>query len=213
MTADPAAPDDRSRVVVALRQMVASGRSLPAERRLSDELGANRYVVRQAMQTLRGEGLIAAASRPHPPLWHHESIVEHTSPPDLWEMRLMLEPQLTRLAVLNGTPRELAAIAEIHAQAVPDRFDRALDVAFHRAIANASHNRLAAFLVERISEITLDPGFQIRSPRLTRETGYDHHAAIVQALTQRMPVEAEMGMAIHLRAITHWARGNITPEM
>lgn len=208
-----AADYDRSRVMVALRQMVAEGTAIPAERRLSDQLGANRYVVRQVIQTLRGEGVLAAPRRARPPIWQHESIVEHTSPPDLWELRLMLEPKLARLAVLNGTPRELSLIVDIHSQCEPLKFDRALDVAFHRAIANASHNRLAAFLIDRLSEITMDPGFQIRSPQLTRETGFDHHEAIVQAIRARMPVESEMGMAIHLRAITNWARGRTPVDL
>lgn len=198
---------DRSRVVVALRRLVAQGTELPAERRLSEDLGANRYVVRQAIQTLRGEGLIAPQQRQRPALWRHDHVLQHTSPPELWEARLTFEPQITRLAALNATPQEMGLIADLHAQADPERFERALDIALHRAIANASHNRLAAFLVDRLTEITADTGFQTQQPPLTRETGWHHHEAIVAALVARRPAEAERVMSDHLRAITLWSRG------
>lgn len=202
----------RREIVSALRRMVTDGQPLPVERRLSEELGANRYVVRQALQTLREEGLIAAPQRQRVPLWRHEHVLRHTSPPELWETRLTFEPQIARMAALNGTPRELAVIADLHAAAEPDHFERDLDVAFHRAIAAASHNVLASFLIERLTDITLDPGFQGRNPPLTRETGYRHHHAMVEALLARQPAAAERAMTIHLRAITLWTRGLSSTE-
>ncbi len=200
-------------MVVALQKMVAEGARLPAERRLSETLGANRYVVRQAIQSLRDEGVLALPRRPRPAVWRHDHVVQNTSPPELWEMRLAIEPRLVWLAGLNGTPGELAQIRELHEAADPDRFERDLDVAFHRAIAAASHNRLAAYLVGRLTEITLDPGFLIRQPPLTRETGHRHHGDIVTALLKRQPAVAEKVMITHLRAISMWARGlNVTEK-
>jgi DNA-binding FadR family transcriptional regulator len=197
----------RTDVVVALRRLVEDGKQIPPERRLSEELGANRYVVRQAMRTLREEGVMPASKRVRHPLWRHEHVLQHTNPTELWEMRLTFEPQIARLAALHGTPQELQEIAELHAFSQPDTFDRELDVAFHLAVATASHNRLALFLVEKITDITRDPGFQLQYPPMTRETGYRHHAAIVSALAQRRPAAAEKMMATHLRAINLWAQG------
>ncbi|MCB1395252.1 MAG: FadR family transcriptional regulator [Rhodobacter sp.] len=156
-------------------------------------------------------GILPMASRPRAParspLWRQDQIMRNTSPADLWETRMAFEPQLTRLAALHATPRELEHIAELHAASQPTVYDRSIDVALHRAIARASHNALGAFLVDRIAGITLDPSFVGRTPPLTDETGYDHHDALVSALMARDAARAERMMMTHLRAITLWASG------
>ena len=162
---------------------------------------ATRMTSRRVIRT--GE----SPAQPRGALWRHDHILHHTSPADLWEMRMSFEPQLAGMAALRGTPREIDHIADLHGLAVPARFDRELDVALHRAIARASHNALGALLVDRMTQITLEPSFVGRAPPLTQETGYDHHQALVQALLARDAAQAERAMRVHLHAIALWAKG------
>ncbi|WP_172293277.1 FadR/GntR family transcriptional regulator [Pseudoruegeria sp. HB172150] len=203
--------NQRDHVVVELRKLVTKEGSLPPERYLSEEYGVNRYVVRQAIRTLRDEGTVPPSDRSRQRLWRHEHVIQNTNPPDLWETRLSFEPQIARLAAMYGTPQELRRIADLHAQSNPERFDKELDAEFHSAIGVASHNRLASYLIDRITDIARDSSFRLRHPPLTRETGYRHHDAIVTALLDRRGAAAEREMARHLRAITVWSKG-LAPE-
>ena len=64
---------------------------------------------------------------------------------DLFEIRMMIEPQAARLACIRGTDREIQEIARragAVAQAIQTGADFTdLEEAFHRAVAAAAHNQ------------------------------------------------------------------------
>lgn len=195
-------------VVERIRIMAETG-PLPAERQLAEQFGVNRYMLRKALASLRVEEEIPAPRprnngrrRPGP-----HDLAMMTSPAELWEVRLSMEPEITRLAAVRGTEMEIRAIERAHAASEPMIFDLSKDIAFHRAIARASHNALAAYLIDQVTELTRDNAFRMKLPDYTAETGWRHHAAIVEAIRGRRAAEAEEAMRAHLIAILQWING------
>lgn len=201
-------------VVVRLRALSGDG-PLPAERALAQLLGVNRYVLRKALGTLR-EAEEIPASQPRNRGTRRLSasaggIVNLTSPAEVWEVRLSLEPEIARLAAVRGTGAELDAIAAAHDRCEPTVFDLELDIAFHRSIAVASHNALALHLMDQVMDVTRDSNFRSRFPAYTAETGWRHHEALVEAIRSRHASEAEEAMRLHLTAILQWLNGGADP--
>ncbi|MEI4473830.1 FadR/GntR family transcriptional regulator [Frigidibacter sp. MR17.24] len=210
---DPQAMIDE--VAERIRALSGEGR-LPAERALADRLGVNRYVLRKALGQLRAGDEIPASQprnrgkRRAAGIAAHD-IAELTSPAELWEVRLSLEPELARLAAVRGTTAEIEAIAAAHARSQAAVFDLEIDIAFHRAIAVASHNALALHLMEQVMDVTRDPAFRQKFPAFTAETGWRHHQMLVDAIRTRHATEAEEAMRLHLTAILQWLNGGADP--
>jgi DNA-binding FadR family transcriptional regulator len=198
-----------SELIGELRRMRALNRDLPAERELARQLGINRHMLRQGLQFLRGTGEIEPAKlRVQPPRsFKGLSIINNTSPVELWETRLSMEPQVARAAALRATPNEIEAIRVAHQAAKPNIFEAAQDNDFHRKIALASHNTLWAVFVDLLTAVTIEESFTMQLPPFTAVTGYDHHADILQAIEARDAVTAERVMHAHLSAIQRWVMG------
>lgn len=196
----------------------------PPERNLAESLGISRHLLRKALSSLRDENRIPE-TRPQPagatsdrsriagkPIATRANIANKTSPAELWEVRLLLEPEIARLAATRGTPTEIDNIVAAHLLAEPTVFDRNKDDQLHRAIAVASHNILAAYLLEQIMELTWHDTIRTRLPAYTNETGWRHHEIIVDAIRGRRAAEAEQAMREHLVAILKWLNGGGDPS-
>lgn len=198
---------------------VAEGGYFPPERQLAERIGVSRHLLRKALSTLRDDNRIPESkprSSPVPkgrprgdgqPIATRANIASRTSPAELWEVRLLLEPEIARLAATRGTQTEIEDIAAAHALAEPAVFDRGKDNLFHRAIAVASHNILAAYLLEQVMDLTWEDTIRTRLPAYTNETGWKHHEIIVDAIRGRRAADAEQAMREHLIAILKWLNG------
>ena len=126
------------------------GSKLPTERDLVERLAAPRSAVRRALETLEHEGLITrhvgrgtflteAATR------KVDGAPADTSPAEIMQVRLLLEPQVATLAARVATQADLDRITEcLDAGGASDDFEgfEAWDARLHRAIAQAAHNGL-----------------------------------------------------------------------
>lgn len=162
-----------------LGQKILEGRflpegRLPSERRLSENLGVSRPVVREALSALAAQGLVeirpgsgafvvdVAVRLAHvePAIWFRDNwpLVEA-----FFQARLALEPGIAALASRRATPErtlELHAILR-RAEAVIARGEVAacigLDIDFHRAIAaladNAFVDRMLAAIIDHESDL------------------------------------------------------------
>lgn len=194
--------------VVERIRIIAETGPLPAERLLAEQLGVNRYTLRKALAELRvGAEIPASRPRNQGKQRSAQSIAMLTSPAEVWEVRLSLEPEITRLAAVRGTEMEIRQIELCHAASEPLIFDLEKDIAFHRAIAAASHNALAAHLMDQVMELTRDDAFRMKLPEFTTETGWRHHAAITEAIRGRRAADAAEAMRTHLTAILTWLNG------
>ena len=138
---------------------------LPSERALAAELGVSRNTVREALDVLEtrklirrrqgsGSFVIYQSARPETP--SPDSIGERTSPLDHLIVRSIIEPEMTRLAVMNMTPREVGALAQTVARIEAVRTDLnefiRSEEEFYRRIAQATRNPL----LESCYELTIE---------------------------------------------------------
>jgi GntR family transcriptional repressor for pyruvate dehydrogenase complex len=198
------------------------GDRLPTEHELSEQLGVSRTVVREAVKVLvatgrvytrRGSGLYVANKASS----SATTMLDSLTPGDpievisLYEFRLTLEPQAARLAAERITPhelrelRELVALNQRSAEAQQRQQWSESDAAFHRMIAQATHN---PFLASAIAMTTRAQRwvFDIAAGRtqVLLLTYAEQHATILEAIQEGEPDTASQAMQTHLEwALSH----------
>jgi GntR family transcriptional repressor for pyruvate dehydrogenase complex len=184
---------------------------LPTERELSAQLGVSRSVVREAAKRLESQGLveiqhgvgIKAVDKLHKPLNGSLALLIPDAEErlrQLNETRMALEPESARLAAENATSAQLRALRRIHQQLIdaPDNA-RAIeaDMAFHRALAEASGNLMFRLILDSLAEIGL-ASRQRTIGRVGKFTGVEHHGAILDAVERGDAEAAAAAMRHHI---------------
>lgn len=209
-----------------LVQEIASGRlregvKLPAERQLSEQFGASRGAVRRVLQDLKEKGLItqavgsgtfvlpgAAQALPASSFHSHDASSVQTSPAELMEARLLIEPLMPRLIARNATSSDFARMHECLTQSEAaetiETFEH-WDGELHRTFALATHNSFFLKILELTNQVR-DQGewgrLKRRSLTPERRREYEtQHRAIVEALQDRDAQKAEHVLTAHLRQI------------
>ncbi|OPA83734.1 GntR family transcriptional regulator [Pseudomonas fluorescens] len=222
-----ASPNKSSKMALdVLRQMVAQHastpqRALPTERELAAEFGASRRAIRHALAVLEAEGRIwrrqgkGTYVGPTPPSasMTFAKVASRTNFSEVMEARLYLEPALASLAAIRASGEQMAILRRLvertsFQQGVDETDAESIelwDSALHRAIAEASGNRLMLDLFEMLDAIRLDPvwrDLRHRARSNERLEMYSHdHDDIVSAIESRDPVKAATAMRGHLRAL------------
>lgn len=203
-------------IALRLRQSILDGRyqnqeRLPAERVLADEFGAARGTIRQALERLEGMNLVhrrigSGTYVNYLAQSDHEQIAESTSPLELIEVRLAVEPDIARMAVVNANARYLrelrnALLALEEAGSDSTAFSKA-DETFHLKLAECSQNPLLVWMYQLINEVRGHNQWDIRKDKiLTPETIADYnaqHRALYEAIEQRDATRAERIITEHL---------------
>lgn len=137
----------------------AADEVLPSEHSLCAEFGLSRTPLREAMKRLHSKGLIVVGPKSGTKIlpqsqwsqldadvlrWRFEQGASADLIDQLYELRLVFEPEASRLAALHGAVGDHAAIMEAFQSmealiADPGRMISA-DLAFHMAIIAATHN-------------------------------------------------------------------------
>lgn len=214
----PAAEDDLDALVARVRARIEAGEPMPAERPLAEILGVKRHQLRRALDVLRASGAYApsrrrtaaTALRPRPSrsgaatVTAPRAVADATSPIEVVEMRLAIEPMLARMAAMRATPAEIEAMQAELAAGIAAGQPRTADIALHRAICGAAHNTLATALLSFIASLDDDHRLRwtLRPETLARER--EEHVAIVRAIAERDPLAAERAMTDHLRSVETW---------
>ncbi len=213
--------ESHDQTVARLRQLMDEGQfgdqgRMPPERELAADLGVGRRSLRRALGVLEREGRIAREQGRGtfvrgPNLLTGvslERISEHTSPPEVIELRLALEPIAARLAAVRASQCEIRTIQRLveatRAAEGPDVYEQA-DAAFHRAVIEAAHNALYLAVFDAIVGSRGDAGWQRLSENgrcFKKQSVYaDNHAEIAQAITLRDGERAAQLMHAHLRDV------------
>lgn len=186
------------------------GAKLPTERELVDRLNAPRSAVRQALTALEQDGLITRhvgrgtflADSPAVP---QPGIPVDTSPAEIMQVRLVLEPQIAPLAAKAATRRDLEEITHALERGGAARDYESFeqwDAVLHRRIAEATHNGLLLNLFDSMNSARKLPvwgGLKSRSSSPDRRRHYhEQHEAVVRALHDRDPLAAGERMREHL---------------
>lgn len=185
-----------------LRTHLASGKQLPSERAIAEQYAVKRHRVRQALTLLREHGDLDATRRAN--ATGDESLIRSTNPLEVVELRLALEPALARLAAVRATPLDIARI--LRAATTPPEMQRGTaDLAFHKFVATASGNGLAADLYALLRKVGTDSRVRVQSagpPCPNRLAQRDQeHKAVADAIAARDPEGAEAAMRAHLNAV------------
>jgi DNA-binding FadR family transcriptional regulator len=187
-----------------LRQRAATGQPLPAERTLVAELGVTRHQLRQALARLRASGELGRPPIPRSLARSSAALVHRTNPIEVAELRLALEPVLARMAALRATPIDISRIMRT-ATTLAESHSAAADFEFHRAIAAATRNNLAADLYGLLRQIGRDTRIHLKAVgerpagRLPQRDA--EHMQVARAIASRDPDEAERAMRAHMRMV------------
>ena len=186
------------------------GARLPTERDLVKRLGVPRNAVRRALAQLEAEGAItrhvgrgtflARSAGTEAPA------SAHTSPAELMEARLRLEPALVELIVTNATPADFArmetCIERAEKAATLDEFEL-WDAALHEALAHATHNHFVIRVLDMVTAVRQQAEWGKLKDRIVtpeRRLRYqEEHREIVLALRERDADRARAGIIGHLR--------------
>lgn len=208
-------PTMHQRVVDELGRRIAGvawepGDPLPVEDALAAEIGVSRGVLREAVKSLVAKGMLHVRPRTGtrvlpPEHWNHldRDVLRWKQAGDATallrdttELRRIVEPEAARLAADRAGPDDVRALydslaAMEAAAAEPGRGGYVeADIAFHRALLDASGNRLLGSL-GRAVDIALEHSFLVstQTPGAV-EASLPGHRAIVRAVEARDPAAA-----------------------
>lgn len=209
---------DRILSMITLEKSLCPGDKLPNENEFSAQLHVSRTTLREAVRILashhvleirRGKGTFVVE---RPDYEHPVSFQELTrvriDVKDLYEMRLIFEPQAAYYAARRATGEEIEQILSFGRQVEEcirqekDRTD--VERAFHNAIAKATHNEFVERLVPIIYE-AIEEGVILseENEEIIRQTLADHQM-IMEFMEKRDGIGAQTSMQLH---IIHAMRG------
>lgn len=197
--------------MITIEKRFTAGDKLPNENELSAELNVSRTTLREAIRILvaydileiqRGKGTFVtqSACKQKPDLGQLSGIKVNVK--DLYEMRLIFEPEAAYLAAVRGTDAEIKRILDFGErieQEIRSGQDRTENEhSFHKAIAQATHNefmnQLMPILYQAIAKgVTLSE----MSRKAVSDTIHDHRM-IMDFLEQRNAEGAKNAMRIHI---------------
>jgi len=205
-----------AKLISNIKKLISSGKVLPGgkfppERVLAKEFGVNRASLRQALKVLEimgvltqrvGDGTYLSASA--------ESILKEPmdflvllddlSHHELFETRIIVEPELAARAAERATSEDLAGLRHAIMAMERSRTNQArleADVDFHECIFRASGNRVCHLLFTVIHR-TVQTSMAQLSGRVSIERPLAFHKRIYAAIHERNAEQARATMLEHL---------------
>jgi DNA-binding FadR family transcriptional regulator len=187
---------------------------LPIEAEIMKRYRVSRNVVREAVKTLVGKGLLRTVRRAGTfvepkQAWNllDADVLAWTmtSPPlrasllgQLTQLRFMIEPEVAALAATHATTTEILRISEAYEAMEHNRFDAEkavnADIDFHQRLFDAAHNDLIRSLLPAFVTL-LRSNFELT---IHSANGYirnlEEHRLIAEAVRSRDPDQARRAM-------------------
>lgn len=178
---------------------------------MAKDFGVNRASVRQALKVLEimgvlsqhvGDGTYLSGSAEtilNEPI-DFLVLLDDLSQHELFETRLMMEPELAARAAERATAEDLSALRNAifsmeRSKAISERLNA--DLAFHEAIFRASGNRICHLLFRSIHRTLLMSMNQL-STRVSQDRPLTFHRRIYAAIRERNPADARRAMEDHI---------------
>lgn len=191
------------------------GQKIPTEHSLAQSFGVSRSVIREAIAQLRNEGLIETrqgvgafltepdrrqAIRIEP-----ETLADREHFRSLFQLRMALEIEAAGLAAVHHTAADMAkldaALAQMTGAEKWTEEGIVADLAFHRALASATHNEyfplVLGFIAERISQAIKAARARAVLEEIVEIT-IAEHMAVREAIATRDPLHAREVMRHHI---------------
>jgi DNA-binding FadR family transcriptional regulator len=210
-----------------------AGRQVPPERALAEQFGLARNTLRRVLKRLEEEGLLerhvgrgtyvrGAGDSKNGGLGGHGAVLlangsmsgdlatrlRGSSPADLMEVRIIIEPQMAALAASRATAEDMAQIElalkhSIAAKGLAE-FEH-WDAQLHLTIFRAAKNAILLAWCEAINAVRNEPDwYRLKKRSVTPEVrnSYDRdHTEIVAALKERDPEAARKVLFRHLSRV------------
>ncbi len=210
-----------------LLELIASGDAsevtLPTERRLGEQFGVGRNVLREALSALEGLGVtriegktrIGSSARARAQLLARQPPdPERDLALDPIEARRIIEPETAALAAARANAEHIEEIDHWLSvmEAAHARGERILefDSAFHVAIAHASGNQTLVQVVFALTEALRESRELSFQPEPAARTAIEGHRAIVMALRAKDPRGARQAMRRHLDRVEQLIRASLS---
>lgn len=204
------------RAFLATRVDLANGR-IPPERELADLLGVSRTELRKALAVLEEQGHIwrhvgkgtFLGSRPIDSVADIAAMARRTSPAEVMQARLSVEPEIARLAAIYAKPEQIAAmdacLRHQHAAATWREYE-SWDNRLHRTIGEATQNALMLGLLDTLNAVRravtwgrMRPANRPNPP--PSHPSFAEHEAIIGAIKNRDMATAAQAMRSHLVSV------------
>jgi DNA-binding FadR family transcriptional regulator len=205
----------RLRAYLAQIEMPLDSR-LPPERELAESLGVTRAGLRKALAVLEGENQIwrhvgkgtFIGSRPIENMADVAAITRRTNPAEVMRTRLVLEPEVARMAALNATSAHIAEMRMCMQRtraAQTWRQYEAWDNRLHRVVAESTQNSLLLALLDTLNAVRRAVVWgRLRVDKVkpaANHHSFDDHEAIVAAIEDRDMNRAAAAMRAHLENV------------
>ena len=199
------------------------GEKLPNENELSETLGISRTTLREAIRILISEGLLVVKrgrgtfvadqfdQYTDSSMDVQELFKMKVTLRDLYETRLIFEPQAAALACKRATDKEIEQILALGEECQrqvklnPQGKDRiASESAFHGAIIKAAHNDFLSQFMPTLTQ-TIEQTFALNyNLDVIAEDAYKDHILIMDFLKKRDGEAIKSAVTIHLHhAVQH----------
>jgi len=179
------------------------GSKIPSEPEMVNVFGVSRNTIREAVQSLihagvlearQGDGTYVRASGPF-----EANMIRRLSDSDMHEVhevRLSLEKDIVRLAAERRTDADLESIRDAlekrNAEKRTVKENTEADIAFHTAVARASHNGIFYDLYKYVSEfIARSIQHKVAFHNLEGDKVDDLHRELFDAILEKDPDKAE----------------------
>lgn len=187
------------------------GDRLPNEMELSSRFHVSRTTLREAIRTLsvhgivevrHGIGTFVAEQLPLPTDYGFHNLANlKIDARDLFEARLIFEPQVAALAVQRATENEMKMLLDIEKK-IEDAHSRNIDVndldrQFHNALVKCAHNPFLEQIIAIINDAIKNLLMIIDFTEVQDMVANDHRY-IMDFVSRRDPVGVESAMRIHI---------------
>lgn len=203
-------------VQLILDENLREGESISPTAELSERFGVSRTVVREALATLTGQGILSRSQG-------RESVVatpgledlsrlfqfrirrDAVGPQEILQCRVALEVTAAAAAAVRRTQSDIAVLQDrmdTLATVPDDKAFHQADIELHRAVAQASHNSLIVLILDALVDSLRDVRVQATKRRRSRGFSLDpvveEHRRIVEAIAAGDSALAEQAMRDHL---------------
>jgi DNA-binding GntR family transcriptional regulator len=190
-----------------IREQILAGELVPKQRLveadLSEEFGASRAAIREALSELAGEGLVERIAN----RGARVRVVEYAEAIEIAEARRALESLCAGKAaevITDDEIAELRAIGEAMSRAV-DAHDRdsyaARNNELHRRVHEISGQATATGLIRRLRGQNVRQLYRLAQKPGRAEVSIGEHLEIIETICRRDARAAEAAMSAHLNSV------------
>lgn len=203
---------DDIRTMIMIEHRFKPGDKLPNENELSEELNVSRTTLREAIRILvtyhileikRGLGTYVKEDIEKESFGSLDSLTTaRVNARDLYEMRLIFEPEAAYLATQRATDMEISRILnygkQIEEKIAAGQDRTQVEQAFHKSIAKATHNEFMNKLMPVIYQ-AIDKGVALSNQKdMAVKDTINDHKMIMDFMAARNAEGAKYAMKIHI---------------